>query len=199
MQINTDLIKHKQRIYIGGTTGVDEIFELVKFVTNHADKSVDFYSIGANNTLTDAPVVFIKGGDKLEGNEALFLKLDIHILLLHRIKDKLPDGYDSIDAYVAQYEKLADSLPKAGTFIFNVDDNMATLIGKKEREDVKNIEYSALPSTKTSSGFTFTIGSGSVTVSTSDEKFPKYLAGAQAVLRRIGISDAQILSALKDY
>ncbi|REE02149.1 hypothetical protein [Marinoscillum furvescens] len=199
MQINTDLIKHKQRIYIGGTNGVDEIFELVKFVLDHVNKPADFFTVGADNTLTDAPVVFIKGGDELDGDDAIFHQLDIHILLLHRIKDKLPKGYDTIDAYVAQYEKLADSLPKAGTFIFNVDDNMATLIGKKEREDVKNIEYSALPSTKTSSGFTFNIGSGAVAVSTSDEKFPKYLAGVQAVLKRIGISDAQILSALKDY
>lgn len=199
MQLDINLIKNKQRIFIGGTHGVDEIFHLTRQILHFVGKPVDFYTIGEPYEPSDAPVVIIRGGEELENGNALFLDLDIHILLLHRIKDKQPKGYHSLEEYVEQYEKLADALPKAGTFIFNVDDNLATLIGKKEREDVKNIEYTALPAQETESGFIFKLNGENIEVKTTKEKFPKRLAGVKALLNRIGVVDAQIASALKSF
>ena len=66
MNINTEPIQNKQRIYIGGTNHVDEIFELIRHVLTEIDKPADFYTVGEEDSFTDAPIVFIKGGDEPE-------------------------------------------------------------------------------------------------------------------------------------
>jgi UDP-N-acetylmuramate: L-alanyl-gamma-D-glutamyl-meso-diaminopimelate ligase len=199
MQINTDLFKNKQRIYIGGNHGVKKIYNLVEHVLTSINKPTDFYTVGDEYSPTDAPIVLIKGGDELKGNKALFHQLDIHILLIHRIDEDVPEGYSSFEEYIGQFETLADNLPKAGTFLFYEGDNVATLMGKKEREDIRNIEYSALTAEPTSDGYLIIHGSDKIEVKSTSKRFPAHSAAAKALLNRIGVSDAQFFDALKSY
>jgi len=197
MQIDIAPIRNKQRIYIGGTHGVAEIFNICQHVLNHIGKPVDFYTFGEEPEFTDAPVIIIKGGDEFENDSSPMQSLDIHILLVHVMNDDIPKGYPSFDDYVLEYEKLADSLPKAGSLIYLESDNVATMMGKKEREDVKAIEYTALKSVITNKGFAINTDGGKIDVKTEDQFFPRHAAGAKALLNRIGVSDAQFFSALK--
>lgn len=197
MPIDTDPIKNKQRIYIGGNHGVNEIFELTRHVLKHIHKPADFFTVGEPLEVTSAPIVIIRGGDALENGKTIFHDLDIHMLLIHQIEEDITKGYGSFEDYIAAYEKLADRLPKAGSFLFFEDDNVAVLMGKKEREDVKSIEYSTLPSNKDGQAFTLTGPDGKVEVKTANDKFAQHAAGAKALLNRIGVSDSQFFSALK--
>jgi len=199
MQINTDLLKNKQRIYIGGNHGVKKIYSLTKHVLTAIGKPADFFSVGEENELSDAPIVIIKGGDELENGKAVFHQLDIHILLIHRIDEDVPEPYNSFEEYIGQFEALADNLPKAGTFLFFEGDNVATLMGKKEREDVRNIEYAALPVDTLEDGYNFLFGSEKIKVASTSKRFPAHAAGAKALLNRIGVSDAQFYEALKTF
>ncbi|WP_159580417.1 hypothetical protein [Marinoscillum sp. 108] len=197
MQINTDLLKNKQRIYIGGNHGVDEIFEIVEIVLKHIKKPADFYTIGTEFTSTDAPIVIMKGGDALHNGKAIFHQLGIHILLIHKIEEDIPSSYNSFDSYLAEFETLADNLPKAGCFLYFEDDDVALLMGKKEREDVKEIEYTSLDAEPVPGGFSLKTNGGAVIYKTDNDRFPHHAAGAKALLNRIGVSDDQFYSALK--
>lgn len=197
MQINIDQLRNKQRIYIGGNHGVNKIYNLVKHVLEHIQKPADYYTVGEENELTDAPIVLIKGGDEVVNGEALFHQLDVHILLIHRIDDDIPEGYSSFENYIAQFETLADYLPKSGTFLFYEGDNVATLMGKKEREDVRNVEYVALEASKTDDGYLLAYQGEEIYIKSTSKRFPNHAGGAKALLNRIGVSDAQFYSALK--
>lgn len=197
MQINTELLKNKQRILIGGNKGASEIYEIVKNVLKHIDKPVDFASLEEEFTPGDAPVIIFKGGDQLIDNEALFQQLGVHILLVHQVTETPPADYKNFEQYIGQLEKLADSLPKAGTFIYFEEDNVATMMGKKDRTDVKPIEYSRLKSKKTNDGIQLMLDEYKATVKTENDNFPAYAAGAKALLNRIGVSDNQFFSGLK--
>ena len=199
MQINTDLLKNKQRIYIGGNHGVKKIYELTQHVLTTIGKPADYYSVDEDNQLSDAPIVLIKGGDDLIDGKALFHQLDIHILLIHRIDEDVPEPYKSFEEYIAQFELLADNLPKAGTFLFFEGDNVATLMGKKEREDVRTIEYTALQTESIEGGYIVIHGSEKIKVASTSKRFPAHAAGSKALLNRIGVSDDQFFEALKTF
>jgi UDP-N-acetylmuramate: L-alanyl-gamma-D-glutamyl-meso-diaminopimelate ligase len=182
MHIDKNLIKNKQRILIGGTHGVAEIQHIIKTVVNHIHKPADFVDLSEAPHLTDAPTVIMIGGDGPENGNDLFNELNIHILLIHQLNDFVPAGYASFNEYVDQFEKLADALPKAGTFLYNEADDVALMIGKKEREDVKNIEYSAIDA---------------IEGVNSDPEFLGQAGAAKALLKRIGVSESQFIAGLK--
>ncbi|MEQ9303129.1 MAG: hypothetical protein RJQ14_04370 [Marinoscillum sp.] len=194
-----DQLKNKQRIFIGGNHGVNKIFAITQHVLKHSGKTADYYTIGEDNKLTSAPVVIIKGGDQLVDGKALFHDFDVHILLIHRIDDDIPEGYASFEDYITQFEVLADNLPKAGSFLFYEGDNVATLMGKKEREDVRNIEYTTLDCSQTKSGYQFSHNGETFEVRSTSKRFPGHAAGAKALLQRVGISENQFYAALKTY
>lgn len=197
MEIDISPITNKQRIYIGGTHEVDEIINLTQKVLESIKKPVDFFNISYSPKFTDAPVVIMNGADRFSGDRAAFMDLEIHMLLLHRMEDTLPEGYHSFDQFVQEYERLADSLPKAGTLIYLEEDDLSTMIGKKEREDVKSIEYNSLKAHKTNNGFTLKTTDDEIDVVTSQERFPCIAAAAKTLLNRIGVSDVQFFTALK--
>lgn len=196
MTLPTQHLKNKQRILIGGNRGKEEIFDLVKTVVKKIGKPVNFYVLGEAPSLTDAPAVVMWGGETLENGQAVFHQLDLHILVLHQLVEPAPEGYDSLESYLMQYERAADNLPKAGTLIFNESDPVATLIGKNDREDVKAIEYSPLKYKITSAGMELALKEETLTIPQTDENYAGYLAAAKALLNRIGVTDKQIAAAL---
>ena len=98
---------------------------------------------------------------------------------------------------VLNLEKLADNLPKAGSLVFNEADYVATMIGKKEREDVKAIEYTKLSLDSKDGAFSTEVDGETVTFNSANEQFPEYAAGAKALLKRLGVTKTQFFGALK--
>lgn len=175
MSFSLDPIRNKQRILITGNHGIHKITSIIFHVLKSAGKPFDFID-GDQSSISEAPIVFLKGGDQLVDRKPAFLQYEPHVLLIHKITDDKPDGYKSFEEYVAAYEQLADGLPKSGIFIYYEGDPVSTIIGKKEREDVKAIEYTSLDSKEFKS---------------SDKTFLLHAAAAKALLKRIGISEKQ--------
>lgn len=196
MPINLTPLRNKQRIIITGNHGIGKITHLIRLVLDQIGKPYDYMDT-AEQSLNGAPILIYKGGSELEGDTALFHQLEPHMMLVHKISDKLPEGYASFDQYLGEFEKLADNLPKAGSMIYNESDDIATIIGKKERADIRIVEYSKLPGQKTNSGYLLTFEDDSFEIITDNENFLSHAAASNALLKRIGVSDKQFYKALK--
>lgn len=196
MIIDITTIRNKQRILIGGNHGLEKISKLISQVLDATGKSHAFLEPEQAN-VGNEPVVFLKGGSQIVDGKPLFHLFEPHILLLYKVSEKTPEGYENFEAFVGEIEKLADALPKAGTIIFNESDNVSMMIGKNDREDVKAIEFSTLSGKKTNSGYILTFENDPFEVITDNENFLAHAAAAKALLNRIGTSDAQFYSALK--
>ena len=72
-------------------------------------------------------------------------------------------------------------------------------MGKKEREDVRNIEYTALQTESIEGGYIVIHGSEKIKVASTSKRFPAHAAGSKALLNRIGVSDDQFFEALKTF
>ncbi|MFY0605322.1 MAG: hypothetical protein JXR10_01320 [Cyclobacteriaceae bacterium] len=195
----SEALNNKQRIYLGGNHGANNIYEIVRHVLQEIQKPADFYSYGEALKTTSAPIIIMRGADELTNGQAAFNQLSPHILLIHRIKEDVPAGYSSFDDYISQIEILADNLPKAGSLFFFEEDPVGILIGKKEREDVKETPYSKLKNTKTSDGYILESDGSNLSIVTENKDFPEHAAGAKALLQRIGVSENQFFNALKSY
>lgn len=198
MEINTNELKNKQRIFIGGNQGASEIYDLTKKILTHINKPADFVTLGEPLVVTDAPVVLIKEGANPVFDENLIRELDIHILLVHNVLDNISANHEDFEQYIAHLEQIADGLPKAGSLLYFEEDHVATMMGKKERTDVKNIEYSSLKSQTSDDGLIIELNGVKVELNTSDKDFAAHAGGARALLNRIGVSDEQFLSGLKN-
>ncbi|WP_258104804.1 hypothetical protein [Marinoscillum sp. MHG1-6] len=196
MTIDINALRNKQRILIGGNHGLEKISKLISQVLESTGKSFHFLENGIPVPASSA-VVFLKGGNELIDGSPLFHQFQPHILVLFKVSKKTPEGYDSFESYVGEVEKLANTLPKAGTFIFNQSDNVSLMIGKNDREDVKAIEFSALEGKKTNSGYLLTYKNDPFEVITDNENFLDHAAAAKALLNRIGVSDDQFYAVLK--
>ncbi len=197
MNINTQALRNKQRIYIGGNHGAKSIFKIIKHVLTTIGKPADFFTYGEDSEITNAPIIIMRGADALIDGKAVFHDLKPHMLLVHKIKDDVPDGYASFDEYISQIELLADNLPKAGSLFFYEEDAVGILMGKKERADVRETPYGELPSQTTQNGFEIEFEGAKISVSTNKANFPKHSAGAKALLNRIGVSDTQFFNSIK--
>lgn len=196
MPINLTPLRNKQRIIITGNHGVQKIYDLVTHVLNHINKPFDFIDEN-DQKLTDAPIVILKGGAHLENGSAAFHQFEPHMMLIHKISKKIPEGYDSFEQYVSQIEGLANRLPKAGAIVYNESDNMAMIIGKNEREDVKPLEYSSIEGKASANGFIIEHENDKKEIITDNENFLSHAAAAKTLLKRLGATESQFFNALK--
>ncbi len=178
-------IRDKQRVIITGSEGTQEIFEVVKKVMSHAQKPfIAFSSEDQPVNIGDEPVAIILCTDEH------LLDFEHHIALVTAIKDK--EHKDDYDNYIRTYEKFLDSSPKAGCIIYNVEDSASALIGKKDREDVVQLEYGK-PAV---SGNEMEVEKMSLPMDKLTDSNPTYLKGAYTLLKRIGIKEEEFIAAL---
>ena len=141
---------NKQRVVISGSHGKTTITAIIIHVLKYWKKQFD-YMIGApvpgfenQVQITDAPVIIIEGDEYYSSPEdktPKFLKYQHHILLISGIAWDHINAYPNLEAYAHQFDILGDNTPKAGTLIYCGDDSLASMIGSKERADVKLVEY----------------------------------------------------------
>jgi UDP-N-acetylmuramate: L-alanyl-gamma-D-glutamyl-meso-diaminopimelate ligase len=200
--------KNKQRIVICGSHGKTTITAIIVHVLNYHNRHFDFVIGAAINgideqiRLTDAPIIIIEGDEYLTSPldpSPKFLKYKHHMALVSGIAWDHINVYPTLDSYVEQFEILADATPKAGTLVFNEEDDMTAVICEKERADVKIVSYNT-PKYK--------VKNGQFLLKAEDEKialkiFGKHnmqnLNGAKTLLSRIGITDTKFYEAIGSF
>ena len=145
-----ELSKNKQRVVIAGSHGKTTITSMILHVLKYVGKDFD-YAVGSSLEgfdlsvkLTDAPIIIIEGDEYPSSaldNRPKFAHYKQHIGVISGIAWDHFNIYNSIEEYRKQFENFADSTPKAGTIIYNNDDDYSSYIAQIKRNDVNNIEY----------------------------------------------------------
>ncbi|ADR20130.1 peptidoglycan synthetase [Marivirga tractuosa] len=143
---------NKQRIVIGGSHGKSSITAMIMHVLKSAGKTFD-YLVGAEIEgfdltvqISDAAIIIIEGDEYLSSKldpQPKFLKYDHHIGVISGIKWDHKNVFPTFEDYTKQFDLFADKTPKAGSLIYCEEDNLANIVGAKEREDVRKIPYAA--------------------------------------------------------
>ena len=197
MQIDFERIKNKQRIFIGGNDGTEEILQIICHTLNKINKP---YALpdSKEGELNDSPIFLYTGMDHLSPStqKAGFHDLRPHIALLHKIKEPTPPSYHSFEEYINQYEILADQLPKAGTLIYYQSDNVSMIVGKKERDDLNNIEYAKVKNDIRQDRIVLKFDSGEVTIKSDNHAIIGEISAAFTLLKRLGVKEEQFTESL---
>ena len=200
--------QNKQRIVIAGSHGKTTITSMIIHVLQELGRSFD-YVVGAqlkgiDNTvkLSDAPIIVIEGDEYLTSTldkTPKFLKYQHHIGLVSGVAWDHINVFPTIDEYVRQFDLFADASPKAGSLIYCEEDDLATVICGKQREDVTSIPYVEHPS-KIENGTTYlTTDQGAVPVRVFGHHNMQNISGAKQVLKKIGVTDSQFYKAIQTF
>ncbi len=200
--------KNKQRVVIAGSHGKTTITSIILHVLSHLQYEVD-YVIGAKIAaldgrvkLSDNPVIVIEGDEYLSSPidpVPKILKYKHHIGLISGIAWDHYNVFPTMDDYVRQFDLFADSSPKGSTLIFCEEDDLAAVIGRKERTDVNRIEYRAHPH-RLEDGVTY--------LETADGEVPIRLFGyhnmqninaALQVCKKIGVVEQEFYEAVQSF
>ena len=114
---------HKQRVVIAGSHGKTTITSMVLHVLSHTQRDFD-YVIGAQIDaldgrvkLSDAPVIIIEGDEYLSSpidRTPKILKYHHHTGLISGIAWDHYNVFPTMENYVQQFERFADTTPKGG-------------------------------------------------------------------------------------
>ncbi len=200
--------KHKQRIVIGGSHGKTTITSMIIHVLQYLNRSFD-YVVGAQLKsidnmvrLSEAPIIVIEGDEYLTSTldkTPKFLKYQHHIGLVSGVSWDHINVFPTIDEYVQQFDRFADATPKAGSLIYCEEDDLATVICGKQREDVTSLPYQEHPS-EIREGITYLLtDQGEVPVEVFGRHNMQNLSGAKSVLKKIGVTDAQFYQAITSF
>ena len=201
---------HKQRVVIAGSHGKTSITSMILHALRFNNRKFD-YLVGAQvegfDTMVklsdDAPLIVVEGDEYPASPTNLvpkFLLYHPHVALVSGIAWDHVNIYPTYESYVEQFEKLANSLPKAGILIFDESDDMLDVIGKNERPDVRPVPYDAHPN-KVVNGQTFLITKqdGEVPLLIFGEHNLKNISGALAVCEEVGLQPEQFYRAIQTF
>jgi len=199
MDIEFSKIQDKQRILIIGNEGTEQIIKIALHVLNAIKKPADYLLLNGDKKIEEAPIILIQGDDHINqtNNVANFLRFKHHMALIHHIVDNsVQDDYTALNDYVEEYEKLAEQTPKGGSLFYNKEDDLVTLIGSKEIEDVRLTAYESLQLNKTDEGYQLPNG---IKINTTDLNFPSHAGAVKELLGRIRVTENQFWTALESY
>jgi len=202
--------KHKQRVVIAGSHGKTTITSMILHVLKYNNRIFN-YLVGAQiegfdnmvKLSDEAPLIVIEGDEYFTSpldSTPKFMHYQPHIALISGIAWDHFNVFPTWELYVKQFESLADSIPKAGTIVFDETDDMLDVIGQKERPDVVSTPYNVHPN-KIVDGNTILITSeqGEVPILVFGEHNMKNISGAKAVCERIGITDEAFYAAIQTF
>jgi len=201
---------NKQRIVIVGSHGKTTVTSIILHVLRHLNRKFD-YLVGAQlegfDTMVklteDAPLIVIEGDEYFASpihRKPKFLYYQHHIGLMTGIAWDHINVYPDFDEYVKQFELFAEATPKAGSLIFDKNDDLVTVICRKEREDVSRLEYDVHPHViKDGKTYLLTPDGRQVPIAIFGEHNMRNISGAQTLLERIGVSDAGFYEAISTF
>jgi len=199
----------KQRIVIAGSHGKTTITAIIMHVLNKVNRKFD-YLIGAEvegfdvmvKLTDDAPVIIIEGDEYLASpirRQPKFMFYHHHIGLISGLAWDHVNIYSTFEEYVKSFEIFADSTPKSGILIFDSNDDLVSVIGKKERADVTDVEYSIHPHEIQDGKSYLKSDFGKIPIQIFGNHNMRNISGAKTVLNKIGITDEQFYKEISSF
>lgn len=206
-----ELSKHKQRIVVGGSHGKTSITSIIMHVLQHNGRLFD-YAVGAQLQgfdrmvkLTDeAPIIIIEGDEYLSDPVKRIPKFHLyqhHIGVINGISWDHINVFPTPEVYREQFRIFAEMTPKAGTLIYNQDDEQVQLVAvPRNSADVNYIGYTAHPhSIANGKTFLHTKKEGDVEIQLFGEHNLRNISAAKEVCKKIGIKATDFYEALKSF
>lgn len=200
----------KQRIVISGSHGKTTITAMIMHVLKYHNRLFD-YLVGASvpgfelnvRLSEEAPIIVIEGDEYLASpihRVPKFLVYQHHIGLVSGISWDHMNVFPTEDVYVRQFDHFADATPKGGILVFNDEDAVASVICKKERPDVTDVDYSTHKA-EVKDGVTFLITpyGSKVPVKFFGKHNMMNVSGAKAVLTKIAITEEMFYEAIGSF
>lgn len=201
--------KNKTRVVIGGSHGKTTITSMVMHVL--AFNKVDFdYMVGAHiegfDTMVklteNAKFCIIEGDEYLSSPDDRRPKFHLYkpnVALISGIAWDHINVFPTFEIYCEQFRIFADLIEQNGALIWFSDDQNIKNVADALRKDIESIPYNAHES-YTTNGTTFlrTI-SGEVPLCVFGNHNLQNISGAKAICEKIGLTDEQFYSAIKEF
>lgn len=200
----------KQRVVIAGSHGKTTIAAMVLHVLHYHHRKVD-YLVGAQvegfdamvQLTEDAPLVIIEGDEypaSILDKNPKFMLYKHHIGLISGIAWDHINVYHTFDEYVKQFELFADATPKGGALVYIENDDLVTIIGRKERPDVARLPYKIHKHTvRDGKTYLITESSEEVLVHVFGDHNMENINAARLVCSKIGISRDKFYEAISEF
>ena len=200
--------EYKQRIVIGGSHGKTTITSMIMHVLKYHNRKFD-YVVGAKVKgfeetvkLSDDPIIVIEGDEYLSSridDTPKFLHYHHHIGLISGIAWDHVNVFKTENEYKKQFDLFADASPKAGSLVFNIEDEEVKNIGEKDRNDVIQLPYSTHQH-KVIEGDTYLVdGEDQYKVKIFGKHNLLNLSGAKEVLSRLSITKQDFYEAIQSF
>jgi UDP-N-acetylmuramate: L-alanyl-gamma-D-glutamyl-meso-diaminopimelate ligase len=201
--------QNKQRIVICGSHGKTTITSMIMHVLKFCGKKFD-YAVAAQlegfDTMVkledSSPIIIIEGDEYLSSpidRTPKFFRYQHHICSVSGISWDHINVFPTFENYVEQFEKLIDSTPKGGSFIYNEDDTFVRKIAKKHEGDYLKFAYKA-PKSKIKEGVTsISIDGYKTDLQIFGEHNLSNLGCAHKICSRLAITDEDFIRAIASY
>ncbi|GAB3532640.1 Mur ligase family protein [Pontibacter brevis] len=203
--------KDKQRIVIGGSHGKTSTTSIIMHVLKHLGRKFD-YAVGAQlegfNRMVklseDAPVIIIEGDEYLSDPIKRVPKFHLyhhHIAVITGISWDHINVFPDPEMYRDQFRIFAEMTPKAGTLIYNQDDEQVQLVAvPRNPADIVYIGYSAHEhSIRNGKTILHTKKDGDVEIPLFGEHNLRNISAAKEVCKKIGVKAHDFYEALKSF
>ena len=203
--------KDKQRIVIGGSHGKTSITSIIMHVLQHLGRKFD-YAVGAQlegfdrmvKLSDDAPIIIIEGDEYLSDPIKRVPKFHLyhhHIAVISGISWDHINVFPDPDTYRDQFRIFAEMTPKAGTLIYNQDDEQVLLAAvPRNPADIAYIGYGVHDhSIRNGKTILHTKKEGDVEIQLFGEHNLRNINAAKEVCKKIGVKAHDFYEALKTF
>ena len=201
--------KDKQRIVIGGSHGKTSITSIIMHVLQYHGRLFD-YAVGAQlegfthmvKLTEEAPIIIIEGDEYLASPLQRVPKFHLyhhHIGVISGISWDHINVFPDQDVYRKQFQIFAEMTPKAGTLIYNQDDEQVLHASVPRNPDVTYIGYT-LHEHQVRKGITYLhTKKDDVPVQLFGEHNLRNISAAREVCKKIGIKGSAFYEALATF
>ena len=206
-----ELSKNKQRIVIGGSHGKTSITSIIMHVLQHSGRLFD-YAVGAQlqgfdrmvKLSDNAPIIIIEGDEYLSDPIKRVPKFHLynhHIGVISGISWDHINVFPTPEVYRDQFRIFAEMTPKAGTLIYDQDDEQVQLVAvPRNPADIAYIGYTVHPhSIRNGKTILHTKKEGDVEIPLFGEHNLRNISAAKEVCKKIGIKAHDFYEALKTF
>ncbi|WP_018479070.1 UDP-N-acetylmuramate--L-alanine ligase [Pontibacter roseus] len=203
--------KHKQRIVIGGSHGKTSTTSIIMHVLQYCDRLFD-YAVGAQlegfdrmvKLTEDAPIIIIEGDEYLSDPIKRIPKFHLyhhHIGVITGISWDHINVFPTPEVYREQFRIFAEMTPKAGTLIYNQDDEQVQLVAvPRNPADIAYIGYTVHPhSIKNGKTILHSKKEGDVEIQLFGEHNLRNISAAREVCKKLGVKAHDFYEALKTF
>lgn len=203
--------RDKQRIVIGGSHGKTSITSIIMHVLKENKRKFD-YAVGAQlegfyrmvELTEDAPIIIIEGDEYLSDPIKRVPKFHLyhhHIAVISGISWDHINVFPDPEMYRDQFRIFAEMTPKAGTLIYNKDDEQVQLVAvPRNPADINYIGYGVHDHTiKNGRTILHTKKDGDVEIQLFGEHNLRNINAAKEVCKQIGIKAHDFYQALKTF